>query len=591
MKKLCALFLSLAMSVTFLSACGTPNSSSGQVSTGGNETSTTGSGTAASTDPEVLIREKYDEPVKVRIVLGYRGSENPDTPEDLTPENATAVKKLKELYNIELEYMWIVNTDQFEAKFGAELAAGNLPDVMYINPKTFEDLQKQGGLQDISAIYEKYATEDIKKVVNYDGKLLNAGIREDGLYGLPMSTYPGQFTSQTYYRMDYLRNIGITSEDQLPKTLSEFEELCDKLMESDFDKDGVTGQPILPANKWFFDAQLGDFSPVFHAYGTYPDGWVDNGSGKLEYAGINSEIKKPLELLNKWYGKGYFAKDFAAQDIWAANSPVVNDIVAGKYPIVFGSWWISNWPLNMNLAEQPEAEWVIGPTLTVDGNPQSIMVPRYPVNNFVAVSKDCKHPEVIFKMMQWSIDYGRETNDPEFEKNATPEQILEKNCSVYTWLPWRTYYPLELVENYKFLNAEEKLGHVTFETVQKENTPNNSGYSALLSNYIKYHEGDKTADTWPAIWGYYFSRMAPNGGVARMEELYRNGKLMYNEVYITTDTMITKKTQIDNYRDTTMLSMIMGEIPLSEFDQFVEKWNNLGGREIEAEVNEWFSGL
>ena len=35
--------------------------------------------------------------------------------------------------NINLIYDWIVNADQYEQKFGAELAAGNLPDVFMVN--------------------------------------------------------------------------------------------------------------------------------------------------------------------------------------------------------------------------------------------------------------------------------------------------------------------------------------------------------------------------------------------------------------------------------------------------------------------------
>lgn len=75
--------------------------------------STTNSGKTA----EELLVEKYEEPVKVKVVLGYRDPENPDTPDSVTPETQTAVKLLKEELNIELEYSWIVNSDQYSQKF------------------------------------------------------------------------------------------------------------------------------------------------------------------------------------------------------------------------------------------------------------------------------------------------------------------------------------------------------------------------------------------------------------------------------------------------------------------------------------------
>jgi hypothetical protein len=71
---------------------------------------------------------------------------------------------------------------------------------------------------------------------------------------------------------------------------------------------------------------------------------------------------------------------FAGIDVWGANSPVVNDIVAGKYAIVFGSWWIPNWPLNMNKNNDPAADWVVGPPLTENGGQPVITINRYAVN-------------------------------------------------------------------------------------------------------------------------------------------------------------------------------------------------------------------
>ncbi len=73
---------------------------------------TTNSGKTA----EELRVEKYEEPVKVKVVLGYRDPENPDTPDSVTPETQTAVKLLKEELNIELEYSWIVNQIRYSRK-------------------------------------------------------------------------------------------------------------------------------------------------------------------------------------------------------------------------------------------------------------------------------------------------------------------------------------------------------------------------------------------------------------------------------------------------------------------------------------------
>ncbi|MFQ9150259.1 MAG: hypothetical protein ACLR6B_00435 [Blautia sp.] len=45
------------------------------------------------------------------------------------------------------------------------------------------------------------------------------------------------------------------------------------------------------------DAQLGDFTPFFHAYETWNSGWYDK-DGTLQYAGIDEGIKTTLTKLN-----------------------------------------------------------------------------------------------------------------------------------------------------------------------------------------------------------------------------------------------------------------------------------------------------
>jgi ABC-type glycerol-3-phosphate transport system substrate-binding protein len=537
--------------------------------------------------PDELLRQAYPSTVTVHTVLAYREPENPNTPKSLTPENNSMLKHIKERLNIELVYDWIVNSDQFSAKFGAEIAAGNLPDIMYLTPTQFDDLAQQGGLADLTEIYEKYANDRIKSICDYDGKLLEAVKRNGKLYGLPQGKYPGQQTSQTYYRMDYLRKAGITRADQLPKTIAEFEVLCNKLMKVDFRGDGVVGGPVLPGNMQLSDAGLADFSPVFHAYGASPNvGFVDDGTGKLTYSGLLPEMEGALKKLREWYAKGYFAKDFASGDVFAAHAPVVAEIIAGKYPIIFGSWWIPNWPLNLNKANQSEAEWVIGPTLTVDGTQPPIFVDRYFLDHVVAVSKKCKNPEAIFKMMNLSRELVDQWNQPGWDARATPEELNDKLSYVYLWLPYRTFSPGTTVTNQQYIAGLEREGRTTPETIgDLADAPLNDEFYNVLTAYISWHAGDHSGPTW----GTYFSRVADNGGVANMYRLYSSAPRRYDEVYINTPSMVAYKSELDRLQQTALIQMIMGDQSEDYFATYKSRWLAQGGQQILNEVNEWFA--
>ena len=73
-----------------------------------------------------------------------------------------------------------------------------------------------------------------------------------------------------------------------------------------------------------------------------------------------------------------------------------------------------------------------------------------------------------------------------------------------------------------------------------------------------------------------------------MIKTVESADIIYNEVYVTTPSMITKQGELDKLRDNTFISMIMGETPIDEFDTFVEQWKAQGGEDITNEVNEWY---
>ncbi len=281
-KKLIAVLLTAAMAVGCLAGCGNSKTTSGGADTDSKTADTEAAADtgAAQTDSgeqaksvEELLLEPYEEPVDIHIVLQYRESEDPNTPSDCTPETSTAVKLLKEELNINLIYDWIVNADQYEQKFGAELAAGNLPDVFMVNANDFEDLSNQGGLADLTEYYEKYRCDDLDNIFNYDGNFINVAKKDGKIYRTAYGHGSCTDDLPNDLQHDTAGKRGHYFPDQLPKTIEEFEALCDKLMEVDYNGDGKTGGPVIPACKNYMDAQLADFEPFFHAYETWADGW------------------------------------------------------------------------------------------------------------------------------------------------------------------------------------------------------------------------------------------------------------------------------------------------------------------------------
>ena len=112
----------------------------------------------------------------------------------------------------------------------------------------------------------------------------------------------------------------------------------------------------------------------------------------------------------------------------------------------------------------------------------------------------------------------------------------------------------------------------------------NNEFWGSWASYLNYKENPDDG----VAWGTYFSRLAPEGGVANMIKTIETADIIYDEVYVTTPAMVSRKAELDKLRNNTFLSMVMGETPISDFDKFVEQWKAQGGDEIAKEVNEWY---
>ncbi len=54
-----------------------------------------------------------------------------------------------------------------------------------------------------------------------------------------------------------------------------------------------------------------------------------------------------------------------------------------------------------------------------------------------------------------------------------------------------------------------------------------------------------------------------------------------------TDVMTARKDILDKMTEETFTKMVMGEMPIEQFDEYRRKWMELGGEELIAEVNAW----
>ncbi|MCD9024944.1 extracellular solute-binding protein [Cohnella sp. NL03-T5] len=553
------------MAFSVLSACGSndekssdqPKQESTASADGTGKSDETPSATTEAADPF----GKYAETLTVKEVLGYGPPEDPKTPSGLTPDQNAYIKDLKDKLNIDLKYMWTVPSDQYEQKFSLTVASGDLPDIMDVDIRNFEKFKSQGVLADLTEAYEKYASPTLRKFMESDGGQAMKSLSQDGkLYGIPGFEEPFLSTQIMWIRSDWLKNVNM----EAPKTIDELEKVAEAFTSGDPDKNGKKDTYGLAISKaiisWGFDTR-----GLFNGHNSYPGGWIKGSDGKLAAGEIQPETKTALERLQGWYKKGILDKEFALKD----DNKVVEDIVGSKVGIVYGEWWYSNWPLNLNRDKDANADWIAVQIPGIDGKPGKSLVPRVRMGHIVTVNSKFSNPEAAIKMINFYID----KNSKAYYDTNKPE-----NGYVYNWFVPRIYNPVEMETIYTEVNKalESKQDQVS------EDVPYFINVQKPLDAAKKFLAGDKSG------WGLYMSRVSPDGGWGVTRKIRDNKDYVYNEFYGTaTETMVEKGAQLDKMLGETFTKIVMGA-PISEFDKFVDSWKALGGDDITNEVNDWY---
>lgn len=115
---------------------------------------------------------KYDPPIDVTAAKFI-------TQDVVYPEGQSESKNAwEDLYKemgINLKYDWIVKgTDaQYFQKLNLSIASGEIPDLMMVNSSQLKQLVESDMLEDLTSVYEKYATPAVKAFSSRTSRLCN----------------------------------------------------------------------------------------------------------------------------------------------------------------------------------------------------------------------------------------------------------------------------------------------------------------------------------------------------------------------------------------------------------------------------------
>jgi len=554
------LALSLAVILGALTACGTqpPESAS--------ETGETAQQTenAAPADPF----GKYEEPVTIRVGQAIDPTDT-SLPQGDTAENNQYTRHIKEHLNIDTEIIWqTASGKDYDQKVNLAIASNDLPDLVVVNDAQLRQMVKAGQVQDLTQVYEQYASPAIKGIIEKtEGRAMEAVTFDGKMMALPNVTARGDAVHTMWIRKDWLDKLGL----EVPKTVEDLKKVAKAFVEQDPDGNGqpdtigISGPQAggkLHANFIASSNNLFGLDPIFSAYLAYPGFWLEGEDGKPVYGSTLPEVKEALATLRDMYAEGLIDREMSIRKDSA------EPVVSGKSGIFFGPFWMGYYPLPDAIKNDPTANWQAY-ALPLDKNGEYSPHMATPSTQFLAVRKGFEHPEAAVKLMNLLVRDEAQF-DVSVSLNHYPVRIV--------------YAPVDEIE-FTLTSLKEVLAGT--KTPEELDVP---GYKLLVDDAHKvtktklepYDNNDiqywNTEDM--GAWSRLYSIFV--GGAPLLEP--RNE--VYSLTYSQTKTMESRWANLEKLETETFLKIIMGAAPLESFDDFVATWKKQGGDIITQEVAE-----
>ncbi|MFK7694604.1 ABC transporter substrate-binding protein [Paenibacillus sp. HJGM_3] len=465
--------------------------------------------------------------------------------------NAKMVKYWGDKLNVKFD-VWNIDSKNFNEMMNLKFASGEIPDRMAVGG--FALLQKYVD-QDILAeipldMLKKYAPNVYAKTEKEMPNAFEYAKIDGKIYGIPRLTMNDRFRSPVVWRGDWLKNVGV---EKAPETLDEFEQTIYKLANQDPDKNG---------KKDTYGLSTSSIPLVYGAYGYLPDRWTAK-DGKLVYGAVQPEMKDALKLLNKWYKDGVIDPEFITGEnnggYWALSHAFINGRIGltslGAFyhwkPLLFEGDVASHDYVEMKKVNPAAADAMVygmppkGPTGKMGVAQGSLLN-----GNFIAFGKQLeKDKDKLAKVLQ-VIDYISATS---YENYVTAMFGIEG-------------------EDWTF-NTDKApvLKNPTMTTQDMEKMGANNVMESLELPEFGAVSFSKR-NQWATDKGF------EKGGIR-------------NQLLTALPAQAKYQAELQKLQDQAYISIITGDKPLAEFDEFVKKWRASGGEQLEKEANDWYGKL
>ncbi len=463
-------------------------------------------------------------------------------------------KYLKEHSNIVPTVSW--EAADYNQKLTLAISTGDIPDLLSVPQDIYKQLLDNDLIMDMTTLYEKGASDNLKKMVeSYDQDLTKIASVDGKMMAIPIG-FPYYEESVVWIRKDWLDKAGL----QVPKTVDELAEAAKVFVDKDISGTGKTVGMTFSNNLSGLENTPQDGGVFFNQYGSFPQSWMKK-DGKVVYGSIQPETKEVLQKLSEWYKDGIIDKEFATK-----QKDEKKAMLESRMGIYFGPFWATDF-MNSYKKEGQKPEWIAITPSKEDGEKFQTVRPR-PVNLYLVVSKKCKNPEAVMRAINDTVDFNNAIGDA---KDYRLEQAKAHDVS---YIPYRWAVPL-LQMNI----TDAKKNKIEMDAVQKAvETGKTDDLTELTQKpyeQLKDFLDGKNTNAEQYLWKMQgIPAITDESKVEFVDKAY----------YGVTDGMKKYNANLQKLENSTFVKIVMGQEPISSFDKFVKQWKQQGGDKIQEEV-------
>lgn len=458
-------------------------------------------------------------------------------------------KELEKRTGVKIEFIHPPSgEDNIRQSFNVMIASRDLPDIIEYNinnlyPGGPEKAISDGVVIPLDELAETYAPDYLKYLETVP-EVKKYCVTNSGNLVMYPSTLLEQdvFQAGPMIRGDLLEELGLS----VPETIDEWYTVLKAIKES-----GKVEYPLSWSEKGPKLKSSGEFTGAF---GVLLGLWQMDENGKVQYGASLPQYKDFLTEFHKWFEEGLIDVEFAVQDRNTLRAKVADGKVAAYRESASSMVEINrNWR-----AKDPNTKKVIigAPHATLHkGDKATFGSKSLPIvlNNCAVITTACKNPEVA---AQW-LNYG----------------YTDEGAKLYNYgVEGKSY---NMVDG-KAIAADWII--TPPESISKEQVPLNwyrqNGPFKKMQSFVpdELHDVQEYIEARRDVWTNVSNEL-------KMPEVAPPPEKA--------DRYATLYSEIDTYVDEMFVKFIMGQEPLENFDQYVERLYKLGLQEcidIQQEV-------